>query len=85
MLYDLTSVWMEGRSCPLARRGHSRDGKKGQAADRVRPAVQPGRLHGVGGGVRGNTADPATVGSQVAALRERFNLSKVVLWGTGGC
>ncbi len=30
VLYDLTSVWMEGRKCPLARRGHSRDGKKGK-------------------------------------------------------
>ncbi len=30
VLHDLTSVWMEGRACPLARRGHSRDGKKGK-------------------------------------------------------
>ena len=30
VLYDLTSVWMEGRACPLARRGHARDGKRGK-------------------------------------------------------
>ena len=29
MLYDLTSSYFEGHSCPLARRGHSRDGKRG--------------------------------------------------------
>ena len=28
VLCDLTSVYLEGRSCPLARRGHSRDGRK---------------------------------------------------------
>ena len=84
VLYDLTSVWLEGRTCPLARRGHSRDGKKGKLqiefgllCDRdgcpVSVQVFPG-----------NTADPATVGAQVAALRERFGLSRVVLVGDRG-
>ena len=84
VLYDLTSVWMEGRSCPLARRGHSRDGKKGKLQ------IEFGLLCNRDGCpvsvevFAGNTADPATVGSQVAALRERFNLSKVVLVGDRG-
>ena len=84
VLYDLTSVWMEGRACPLARRGHSRDGKRdklqiefGLLCDRdgcpVSVEVFPG-----------NTADPATVGSQIATVRERFSLSKVVLVGDRG-
>ncbi len=84
VLYDLTSVWMEGTRCPLARRGHSRDGKKGKLqiefgllCDRdgcpVSVEVFPG-----------NTADPATVASQIAALRERFSLSRVVLVGDRG-
>ena len=30
VLYDLTSVYLEGRACPLAKRGHSRDGKRGK-------------------------------------------------------
>ena len=30
VLYDLTSVYLEGRNCPLAQRGHSRDGKRGK-------------------------------------------------------
>ena len=38
--YDVSSSYMEGRCCPLARRGHSRDGKKGNAADHLRPAVR---------------------------------------------
>ena len=40
VLYDLTSVWMEGRTCPLAKRGHSRDGmRSGSTASRSR-AIQ---------------------------------------------
>ena len=84
VLCDLTSVWMEGRRCPLARRGHSRDGRKGTLqitfgllCDKdgcpVSVEVFPG-----------NTADPNTVGSQVAAVRERFSLSRVVLVGDRG-
>ena len=84
ILYDLTSVWMEGRTCPLAKRGHSRDGKKGKLqiefgllCDRdgcpVSVEVFPG-----------NTADPATLASQIATVRERFSLAKVVLVGDRG-
>ena len=84
ILYDLTSVWMEGRTCPLAKRGHSRDGKKGKLqiefgllCDRdgcpVSVEVFPG-----------NTADPATLASQIAKVRERFSLAKVVLVGDRG-
>jgi len=28
VLYDVSSTWFEGRTCPLARRGYSRDGKR---------------------------------------------------------
>jgi hypothetical protein len=31
VLYDVSSSYMEGRCCPLAKRGYSRDGKKGTA------------------------------------------------------
>jgi hypothetical protein len=30
VLFDLSSSWMEGSACPLAARGHSRDGKRGK-------------------------------------------------------
>ncbi len=84
VLYDLTSVWLEGRHCPLARRGYSRDGKKG------RLRIEFGLLCDAGGCpvavevFDGNTADPATVGARVDKLRRRFGLSKVVLVGDRG-
>ncbi len=84
VLYDLTSVWLEGRHCPLARRGYSRDGKKGKLQ------IEFGLLCDAGGCpvavevFDGNTADPATVGAQVDKLRRRFGLSKVVLVGDRG-
>ncbi len=84
VLYDLTSVWLEGRSCPLARRGHSRDGKRGKLqigfgllCDRDGCPVSVGVFPG-------NTADPATLASQIAKVRDRFSLAKVVLVGDRG-
>ena len=84
VLCDLTLVRMEGRHCPLARRGHSRDGRSGKLQ------IEFGLLcDGDGCPVSvevfpGNASDPSTVGSQIAAVRERFGLSKVVLVGDRG-
>ena len=84
VLYDLTSVWMEGRTCPLAKRGHSRDGKRGKlqiefgllcARDGCPVSVEV---------FAGHIADPSTVGAQVGKLRQRFGLSRVVLVGDRG-
>jgi hypothetical protein len=84
VLYDLTSTWYEGHTCPLATYGHSRDGKKGKVQinfgllcdSEGRPvAVEV---------FAGNTADPATVKQQVDKLRERFALTRVVLVGDRG-
>ena len=84
VLYDLTSVWLEGRHCPLGRRGHSRDGKRGKLQ------IEFGLLCDAEGRpvavevFDGNTADPATVGAQVDKLRRRFGFSRVVLVGDRG-
>ena len=84
VLYDLTSVWMEGRTCPLAKRGHSRDGKRGKLQ------IEFGLLCARNGCpvsvevFAGNTADPSTVGAQVGKLRQRFGLERVVLVGDRG-
>jgi transposase len=84
VLYDVSSSYYEGRTCPLARYGHNRDGKKG------RPIIVYGVLtDGEGRPVAldvypGNTGDPTTVVDQVNKLRERFGLSKVVLAGDRG-
>ena len=40
VLYDVSSSYMEGRCCPLAKRGYSRDGKKGTLANRLWPALR---------------------------------------------
>ena len=84
VLYDLTSVYLEGHKCPLAQRGHSREGKRGKLQ------IEFGLLCDAQGCpvavevFAGNTADPMTVGSQIEKLRERFGLSKVVLVGDRG-
>ena len=84
VLYDLTSTYYEGRTCPLAKRGHDRDGKKGKLqiefgllcnADGCPVAVEV---------FEGNTADPKTVGVQIAKIRKRFGLKRVVLVGDRG-
>ena len=84
VLYDLTSVYLEGRRCPLAKRGYSRDGKRGKLQ------IEFGLLCDAEGRpvavevFDGNTADPATVGAQIDKLRHRFGFSKVVLVGDRG-
>lgn len=84
VLYDVSSSYYEGHTCPLARLGHDRDGKKGL------PIIVYGLLtDGEGRPVAidvypGNTGDPTTVPDQVEKLRQRFGLSRVVLVGDRG-
>jgi len=84
VLYDVTSSYYEGRTCPLARPGYDRDGKRG------RPIIVYGVLtDGEGRPVAvdvypGDTGDPTTVPDQVEKLRERFALKRVVLVGDRG-
>ncbi len=84
VLYDVSSSYYEGRTCPLARYGHNRDGK------RHRPIIVYGVLTDVEGRpvavdvYPGNTGDPTTVPDQVTKLRERFALSRVILVGDRG-
>jgi len=84
VLYDVSSTWFEGRTCPLARRGYSRDGKRDKvqiifgllcASDGCPVAVEV---------FEGNVADPATLAAQVAKLKQRFHLAHVVLVGDRG-
>lgn len=84
VLYDVSSSYYEGHTCPLARHGHDRDGKKGL------PVIVYGLLtDGEGRPVAvdvypGNTGDPTTVPDQVDKLRQRFGLNRVVLVGDRG-
>jgi hypothetical protein len=84
VLYDLTSTWYEGRTCSLATYGHSRDGKQGTLQINFGLLCDPeGRPIAVEV-FAGNTADPATVKSQIDKLRERFAIERVVLVGDRG-
>ena len=84
VLYDVSSSFYEGKTCPLARYGHDRDGKKNL------PIIVYGLLtDSVGRPVAieaypGNTGDPKTVPDQVDKLRGRFGLERVVLVGDRG-
>ena len=84
VLYDVSSSYMEGRCCPLAKRGYSRDGKKGTlqiiygllcAPDGCPIAIEV---------FEGNTADPMTLAGQVEKLKRRFHLDHVVMVGDRG-
>ena len=84
VLYDVSSSYMEGRCCPLAKRGYSRDGRKGTlqivygllcAPDGCPVAVEV---------FDGNTADPTTLAPQIEKLKQRFHLDHVVLVGDRG-
>jgi transposase len=84
VLYDVSSSYMEGRCCPLARRGHNRDRKKGTvqivygllcAPDGCPVAIEV---------FDGNTGDPTTLAPQIEKLKQRFGLSHVVLVGDRG-
>ena len=84
VLYDLTSSYLEGRCCPLAQYGYSRDGKPGKrqivygllcAAEGCPVAVEV---------FDGNVGDPSTLTAQVSKLKQRFKLDRVVLVGDRG-
>ena len=84
VLYDLTSTYFEGRKCPLACYGKSRDERSGNLQ------IVFGLLTNAAGCpvavevFEGNTGDPATVAAQVSKLRERFGLKRLVLVGDRG-
>lgn len=84
VLYDVTSSYLEGRHCDLARFGYSRDGRRDRmqivygllcSADGCPVAVEV---------FEGDTADPATLAAQVDTLKKRFKLKRVVLVGDRG-
>lgn len=81
VLYDLSSSYVEGRCCPLAALGHSRDGKKGKlqvnwglvCSSEGRPVAV--KVH------PGNAADPETLPSAIAKVTERFGIRRVIIIG----
>jgi hypothetical protein len=84
VLYDVSSAAFEGRTCPLGKIGHARDGVKG------RLQLVYGLLcttAGVPVAIEvfdGNTADPNTLAAQITKLKDRFGLARVALVGDRG-
>lgn len=84
VLYDVSSSYYEGHTCPLVAYGHNRDGKEGM------PIIVYGVMTDHEGRplavevYPGNTGEPSTVAEQIEKLRGRFSLSKLVLVGGRG-
>jgi Transposase DDE domain len=84
VLYDVSSAAFEGRTCPLGAIGHPKDGVRGRlqivyglltCAEGIPVAIEV---------FKGNTGDPVTVAAQVAKVKDRFGIAKVVLVGDRG-
>jgi len=84
VLYDVSSSYLEGRCCELARLGYNRDGKKGKlqivygllcAADGCPVAIEV---------FEGDTGDPRTLAAQIDKVKKRFALERVALVGDRG-
>lgn len=84
VLYDLSSSYFEGTTCPLAKLGHNRDGKKGLLQ------VNYGLLTDARGCPvavsvhEGNVADSTTFVPEVQRLREQFGIEHMVMVGDRG-
>ena len=84
ILYDVTSAYFEGRKCPLAKRGHDKDNKKGKLQ------IVIGMLctsEGCPISVQvfpGNTGDPKTLAPMVKKVKEKFGLKRLILVGDRG-
>ena len=84
VLYDLSSSYFEGTTCPLARRGYSRDGRRGtlqvnyglMTDDRGCPVAVT--VH------EGNVADPTTLMPEITRIKDEFGITQFVMVGDRG-
>ncbi len=84
VLYDVSSSYLEGRCCPLAKRGYSRDGRKGTLQITYGLLCAPDGCPIAIEVFDGDTADPMTLAVQIDKLKQRFRLEHVVLVGDRG-
>lgn len=84
VLYDLSSSYLEGKRCPLAEYGYSRDKKRGKKqfcyglltnAEGCPVSIQV---------FRGNASDTSTVFCQIDKLQKKFGFGRVVFCGDRG-
>jgi hypothetical protein len=83
-LFDLSSSWLEGRCCPLAARGYSRDGKKGKLQIEYGLLADPAGRPVAVRVLPGNTGDPAAFTEIVRVVRDKFGLREMVMVGDRG-
>jgi transposase len=84
VLYDLSSSYFEGKTCPLAALGHNRDGKKGKLQVNYGLLTDRRGCPVAVSTYKGNTGDSTTFLPQVRKLREKFGLEQMVLVGDRG-
>jgi Transposase DDE domain len=84
VLYDVSSAAFEGRTCPLGAIGHPKDGVRGRLQIVYGLLTSPDGIPVAIEVFAGNTGDPATVAAQVAKVKDRFGITKVVLVGDRG-
>ena len=84
VLYDLSSSYFEGHTCPLAKRGYSRDGKHGTLQVEY-GLMTDGRGCPVAISVHeGNVADPTTLMPEIQRLKTDFGIEQFVMVGDRG-
>ncbi|WRP15720.1 IS1634 family transposase [Geochorda subterranea] len=84
VLYDLTSVYLEGKTCPLARFGYNRDKKRGKKQFCVGLLTNDEGCPVAVEVFPGDVGDPETLRAQIARVRARFGIEYVVFVGDRG-
>jgi transposase len=84
VLYDLSSSYFEGLTCPLAKRGYSRDGKPGSLQVNYGLLTDPRGCPVAVSVHDGNTADSRTFMPAVHKLRDDFGIQNLVMVGDRG-
>lgn len=84
VLYDLSSSYFEGTTCPLAHRGYSRDGKKGTLQVNYGLLTDRRGCPVAVSVYEGSTADPQTLMPEIARLKQDFGVEQLVMVGDRG-
>ena len=84
VLYDVSSSYFEGTTCPLAALGYNRDGKRGKLQVNYGLLTDPRGCPVAVSVFKGNTGDPTTLLPQVEKLQKTFTIDQLVLVGDRG-
>jgi transposase len=84
VLYDLSSSYFEGVTCPLAELGYPRDGKKGKLQVNFGLLTDERGCPVAVSVFKGNTSDTKTLMPQVKKMKNRFRIKTFVIVGDRG-